>query len=108
MTTIQMKINKFLLLFFLFLTNMIQKIENSQIQMLSDSNSDCIYTLSDGNIVDLSMLRRYHDYTFTIGRYLYKANFCGNMIDTCSGLNVPAAIYIKRNLFFFFQINLYF
>jgi len=81
--------------FFLFIYS-IKEIDNSQIQSHSKNiNNKCLFTLSDGNIADLSMLRRNTDYTFTVGRYIYKANFCGNQIDRCSGLEIPASIYIR-------------
>jgi len=59
----------------------------------------CKYTLSDGNKVDFLNLRRTSDYLFSIGRYEYKANFCGPLVMPCVGSLTPAAIFLKGNLF---------
>lgn len=61
-----------------------------------DSKSSCLYTFSDNTSVDLSPLRKEKDYIFPVGRYIYKGNFCGPQVDKCSGLNLPASIYIRR------------
>jgi len=73
-------------------------INSSQITSLNLYEKPCIYTFSDNTSVDLSPLRKEKDFTFPVGRYIYKGNFCGSQVDKCSGLNLPASIYIRRKL----------
>lgn len=83
---------KILFLFFIFQTTL-----QSQISTSNNGSTNCLYTFSDNSQVDLSPLRKEKDFTFPVGRYIYKGNFCGSQIDKCSGLNLPASIYIRRN-----------
>ena len=87
--------NKFLIHTY-FLILFIQIIWGSKITSLLKLEKPCSYTFNDGTSVDLSPLRRDKDFTFPVGRYIYKGNFCGTQIDKCSGLELPASIYIRR------------
>ncbi len=91
-----MKIIKSLMVIFLFFVYFTQRFKSSHIQLQTQQTSSCVFSLSDGNMVDLNVLRSNTDYMFPVGRYIYKANFCGTQNDRCSGLLIPASIYIKR------------
>lgn len=96
-----MKIIKHCCFIFLLTIAFLQKIKTSEIllQTLTGSDNNCVFTLKDGNMVDISSLKKLNgDYTFEFGRYIYKANFCGTQISRCSGLMIPASINIKRKL----------
>jgi hypothetical protein len=73
-------------------------INSSKITSLTTFEKPCLYTFSDNTSVDLSPLRKEKDFTFPVGRYIYKGNFCGKQVDKCSGLSLPASIYIRRIL----------
>ena len=60
-----------------------------------DGLESCKYTMADGSHVDFWHLRKTYDYVFQMNRYVYKANFCGVLIDQCPGSTAPAAIFIK-------------
>ena len=73
-------------------------IETTQASKITPlTQKGCTYTFNDNTSVDLLPLRRDKDYTFPVGRYIYKGNFCGTQHDKCSGLEIPAPIYIRRN-----------
>ena len=91
-----MKNSKYAFIILFFICYLINKIENSEIK--TQNQNSCIYHLSNGSLVDLSSLRKSSDYIFPVGRYIYKANFCGNLIDKCGSMEVPASIYIKRKI----------
>lgn len=98
-----MKNIKFYIFINLFaLLSLINEIKNSQIQLQTlthNNNNNCIYELKDGSVVDIGTLKKsYQDYSFVIGKYVYKANFCGTQVERCSGLAIPASINIRRNL----------
>lgn len=87
--------------YFFILINLVQLIQifnTSMIRMMSDYS--CKYTLNDNSQVNLSSLRRSVDYTFQIGRYSYKANFCGTLEERFPGSAAPAAIFIQSKIKF--------
>ena len=60
-------------------------------------NSFCVYNLNNGLKADLNTLKSQVDYTNSIGRYVYKGNFCGPMKISCNG-PANAGIYIRETL----------
>ena len=62
-------------------------------------NKTCEYEMIDNVKYDLSKLRKETiDYTNIIGRYTYKANFCGPLVNKCVTLpDTPAAMFLRGN-----------
>jgi hypothetical protein len=54
--------------------------------------------MNDGTKIDFRHLRKNEmDYTFAVGRYEYRANFCGSLVHGCLGSTTPAAIFLNSN-----------
>ena len=62
-------------------------------------NKKCEFDMIDNVKYDLSKLRKESgDYTNTVGRYTYKANFCGPLYSKCVTMpNTPAAMFLRGN-----------
>ena len=91
------KTNNTLILFIITITIsflLIEKTHESQITHLNEKS--CTFKFEDNTSVDLSPLRRETDFTFPVGRYIYKGNFCGPQKDKCGGLQLAGSIYIRR------------
>ncbi len=72
---------------------------------ISNENQLCVYTLANGNKVDVTRLRNEkEDYRFDVGRYSYRANFCGPLIHGCTYSITSAAIFLKCKLYIIFYI----
>ena len=81
--------NSFITIFILLLNHI-----NAQIDV-------CEYEMSDNIKYNLSKLRKTtSDYSTTLNRYSYKANFCGPLISQCvTSPDCPAAMYVRGHLF---------
>ena len=62
---------------------------------------NCEYEMFDKIRFSLSKLRKTtSDYSTTLNRYSYKANFCGPLISQCvTSPDCPAAMYVRGHLF---------
>jgi fructose-1,6-bisphosphatase len=82
-------------LFFFFIS--LNNVKSSNLK-ISNENEPCIYSMNDGTKIDFRKLRKNTiDYIFVVGRYEYKANFCGPLVHGCIQSLTPAAIFLNSN-----------
>jgi hypothetical protein len=71
----------------------------SELVSSQNTNNPCEIEMIDRTIYDLSKMRNQHaDYNVFMGRYTYKANFCGPLNNQCiTSPKCPAAMFLRGN-----------